>query len=230
MSLIASTGPFHQPARLTKWLKHEYSIDFCREDAVLLAGDGDPRAVVSGEVLGLIPTGAQTVEVSAKAGNTGNGAIASATADEGAAKGRWTVTIIEAAENAGTFEVKNPKGKQDGTGNVGVAYDGGVNFTWADGAVDMAAGDVYYIDVSYAAGEAYVALDPAAKDGSQRAAAIAVNDATAPDGVDARVLVINGGPVMVDLNELTWPDGITAAQKVAAVAELRRLGIRQVPA
>lgn len=230
MSLVASTGPFHQPARLTKWLKHEYSVDFCREDATLLAGDGEARTVESGQVLAIVPTGEQTVTPSAKAGNTGNGAIAAATADAGALKGRWIVTIIEGAADAGAFVVKNPKGKQDGTGNVGAAYDGGVNFTWADGATDMVAGDVYYIDVAYAAGEAYVALDPAGADGSEKAAAIAVNAASAPDGEDARVLVINAGPTMVDLNELVWPDGITAAQKAVAVAELRKLGIRQVPA
>lgn len=230
MSLVASTGPFVQPRRLSSWLKHEYALDLCREDAELLAGSGAVRSVVSGQVLAAVVTGAQTVTVTAKAGNTGNGAIASATADAKVPEGRWEVLIIDAAANAGKFEVRNPKGKLDGSGTVGAPYNGGINFTWADGATDMAAGDAYFIDVVYAPGEAYVALDLAATDGAQTAAAIAVYDATAPDGAAARVVVLNAGPASVDPNGLTWPDGITATQKAKALRELRGLGIRATPA
>lgn len=229
MSLIATSGPFVQPARLTAWLKHEYSIDYCREDATLLAGSGAVRSVVSGQVLAAVKTGAQTVIVTAKAGNTGNGAIASATADAKEPEGRWEVLILEPAANAGKFEVRNPKGKLDGSGDVGTAYNGGINFTWADGATDVTAGDAYFIDVAYAAGEAYVALNPTARDGSQTASAIAINDATAPDGVDARVLVLNGGPSTVEVDGLVWPAGITASQKLVAIADLRRIGIKRAP-
>jgi|GEM_PF-1040787 len=229
MSLVASTGPFVQPKRLSSWLKHEYALDLCREDAELAAGAGSDRKVVSGQVLGAVATGAQTVTVTAKAGNTGNGAIASATADPKVPEGRWEVLIIEAAANAGKFEVRNPRGKLDGSGNVGAAYNGGINFTWADGATDMAAGDAYFIDLTYAPGEAYVGLDLTATDGSQVAAAIAINDATAPDGVAARVLILNGGPSGVDPINLTWPDGITASRKAKALRELRAIGIRATP-
>jgi len=230
MSLIATSGPFVQPAKLTDWLKHEYSIDYCREDAVLMAGAGAERVVVSGQVLGAVVTGAQSVTVTAKAGNTGAiGVVATATGDPKVPKGRWEVLIIEPGANAGKFEVRNPRGKLDGSGDVGTAYNGGINFTWADGATDVVPGDAFFVDVDYAAGEAYVALNLAGNDGSQIAAAIAVNTATAPNGVDDRVLVINAGPVLVDFDRLTYPAGITAAQKLSVIAQLRLAGIRPVP-
>lgn len=230
MSLVASTGPFVQPLRLSTWLKHEYALDLCREDAELLAGSGGVRSVVSGQVLGVVPTGAQTVTVTAKAGNVGNGAIASATADAKVPDGRWEVLIIEVGANAGKFEVRNPKGKLDGSGTVGTAYIGGINFTWADDATDMGAGDAYFIDLAYAPGEAYLALDLTATDGSQYAAAIAIHDASAADGVAGRVLILNGGPSAVDPVGLTWPADITASQKAKALRELRDVGIRATPA
>jgi len=230
MSLVASTGPFVQPTRLSDWLKHEYSVEQCREDVALAAGVGTDRVVVSGHVLGLIATGAQTVTVAAKAGNTaGIGVIATATADAKVPAGRWEILIIEPEANAGRFQVRNPKGKLDGAGAVGTAYNGGINFTWADGATDVAAGDAFFVDVDYAAGEAYVELSPTAADGSEVAAGIAINGATAPVGEAARLVVLNGGPARVDAVRLTWPDGITAAQKPNAIRELRGLGIRTTP-
>lgn len=230
MSLIATSGPFVQPARLSDWLKHEYGLDYCREDATLLAGSGAVREVVSGQVLGAVVTGTQSVAVVAKAGNTASiGVIASATGDAKVAKGRWEVLIIEPGTDAGKFEVRNPKGKLDGSGTVGVAYNGGINFTWADGATDVVPGDAFFIDVDYTAGEAYLGLDLTGADGSQIAAGIAIHHNAAADGIDGRVLVLNGGPAIVEISELTWPEGITAAQKLLAVSQLRALGIKAAP-
>ncbi|HCQ52691.1 MAG TPA: head decoration protein [Brevundimonas diminuta] len=56
MTLIATSGFIVQPDRLSKWLKHEYALDLCRELGVLAPGEGDPRTVVSGQVLGAVPT------------------------------------------------------------------------------------------------------------------------------------------------------------------------------
>lgn len=228
--LIASTGPFTQPKRLSDWLKHEYSVDYCRSSRTLLAGSGSARTVVSGQVLGAIQAGAATVTVSAKADNTaGIGVIASATADAKAMRGQWQVVILEPAADAGRFEVRNPKNKTVGAGDVGTAFNGDVNFTWADGATDVKPGDVFYIEVDYAAAETFVGLDLAGTDGSQNAAAIAIADAEAPDGQDGNVLVLDGGPAIVEAINLVWPDGITAAQKKKALDQLRALGIRQAP-
>ena len=230
MSLIASTGPFVQPGRLSDWLKHEYSVDYCRQDATLLAGSGGARSVVSGQLLGKVATGTQSVTVTAKAGNTASiGVIASATADAKMPQGRYEVLIIEPGTDAGKFEVRKPNGKLDGSGTVGVAYNGSVNFTWADGATDVVPGDAFFIDVDYAAGEAFVGLDLTGVDGSQVVAAIAVNDATTPENVAGRVLILDSGPALVELDNLTWPAGITAAQKLDAVDQLRLLGIRPTP-
>lgn len=230
MPLIASTGPFTQPLRLSDWLKHEYSIDYCRRSGVLLAGDGAVRSVVSGEVLGEVPTGSATVTITAKADNTaGIGVIAAATADAKAMRGQWQIVILEPAADAGRFEVRNPKNKVVGAGDVGTAFDGGINFTWADGATDVKPGDAFYIEVDYAAATAFVALDLAGTDGSQNAVAIAIHAAEAPDGADGSILVLDGGPSIVEVANLTWPDGITAAQKQKALDQLRLLGIRAAP-
>lgn len=68
------------------------------------------------------------------------------------------------------------------------------------------------------------ALDPAATDGTEIAAGIltAAVDATLidrPDGV-----VITRHAVVAD-HALTWPVGITAPQKAAAIAQLKALGV-----
>lgn len=69
----------------------------------------------------------------------------------------------------------------------------------------------------------YVALDPAANTGAETAAGIlyAAADATGADVRQTAILrdaEVNGA-------ELAWPDGITAGQKTAAVADLAALGI-----
>lgn len=68
------------------------------------------------------------------------------------------------------------------------------------------------------------ALDPAATDGTEVAAGIltAAVDATLidrPDGV-----AITRHAVVAD-HALTWPVGITAPQKAAAIAQLKALGV-----
>ena len=184
-----------------------------------------PLASQAGTVLGKITTGAQTVAAAvAFAGNTGNGALGSLTGDAAAMAGDWKVVIDENATNAGAFEVFKPDGTLDGTGNVAVAYNGGINFTLADGATDFVAGDGFTINVSYAAGSGkYVPLDLSATDGSQNAVAILGNTIDASSG-DTKVTVIvraaevNGG-------ELIYPSGASANDIAAINAQLTALGI-----
>ena len=84
------------------------------------------------------------------AGNTGNGTITDTpTVGTGAKVGRYTVTIVEPATDAGEFTVEDPDGNTIGNGTVAVEFTGGgLTFTVADGSTDFAAGDQLYVDVS----------------------------------------------------------------------------------
>jgi len=68
------------------------------------------------------------------------------------------------------------------------------------------------------------ALDPAATDGSQTAAGIVLQpvDATAGDRDDGILLARHA--IVAD-SALVWPAGITNAEKAAAVAQLKAIGI-----
>jgi len=68
------------------------------------------------------------------------------------------------------------------------------------------------------------ALDPAATDGTEVAAGVltAAVDATLIDRSDG--VVITRHAVVAD-HALTWPVGITAPQKAAAIAQLKALGV-----
>lgn len=81
--------------------------------------------------------------------NTGNGAMGAITVSAGAKIGRYTLTIIEPATNAGAFMVTDPDGLVVGHGNVAAAFSaGGLAFTLADGGTDFAAGDQFSLTVS----------------------------------------------------------------------------------
>lgn len=66
-------------------------------------------------------------------------------------------------------------------------------------------------------------LAPAASDGTQNAAAIILQDANATSA-DQTVVNLKRRAQVV-LQNLTWPAGITAPQKVAALAALETTGI-----
>lgn len=68
------------------------------------------------------------------------------------------------------------------------------------------------------------ALNPAATDGTEVAAGVLANDtdATLIDRDDALLIARHA---IVARGALIWPEGITATQKAAAVAQLKALGI-----
>lgn len=72
----------------------------------------------------------------------------------------------------------------------------------------------------------YVPLAPAAADGSEVAAGIMIGavDASAADAEG----VILESDSLVAMDNLVWPDGITAPQKATAIAELEALGVKAV--
>lgn len=128
--------------------------------------------------------------------NTGNGAMGAITVSAGAFPGRYTLTIIEPAANAGNFTVTDPNGVQIGDGTVAAAFSaGGLAFTLTDGSTDFVAGDSFAITVSgndflgiTIANEALQALAGETADKYQRYDSVAI----ATQGV---VWVVAGGDV-----------------------------------
>lgn len=167
-----------------------------------------------GTVLAEVANGAATVTVQQVAGaNKGVLTLAGTPSDANAPEGVYTVVCTEPAANGGTFEVERPDGTLDGIATVGVAYDGSVNFTLADGTSDFVAGDVARVTVSYAAGSA--TLVPAGVgilDGSQKLAGIL----DAPirgqgNGATARVAVCAREAEVLDA-ELVYPTGANSGE------------------
>lgn len=75
------------------------------------------------------------------------------------------------------------------------------------------------------ASKKYVELDPAASDGSQTAAGI-IYGAVKATGADKKGLIVKRGPMTVNINDLTFPTGISEANKAAAITALLALGIK----
>lgn len=182
---------------------------------------------LAGTVLGRIIYGAVTVTPAPKAGNTGNGTFAATpTADAGAPAGRFTITVIEPGANAGAFRVERPDGTEDGTGTIGVAYNGSINFTLNDGATDFVAGDGFNVTVAYAKGNGrYKRLNPAATDGTQIAAAILAPTEKPTDPVSHIRTSAHVRDSEHNGNKLAWPVGLTDDQQAAAEAQLADNGV-----
>lgn len=197
----------------------------CRERVTFRAGSGASRLIPQFAVVAAMMVGALSV-ATAKAG-TGNGAITGAAVAAGSKEGVYVATCIETAANGGVFILQDPDGVELGPVNVGAAFNlGGLSGTIGDGATDWAAGDEVRFTVTAAAADGkYVQLNPAATDGTQHAAGIAINGVTASDGVDEEGDIWARGPMQVRAEELIWPEGITGDQLAAATGELEALGI-----
>jgi len=180
-----------------------------REEVTFAAGaDVDP-----GEILGHVTAGAGTG--TAKGGNTGNGTISPITILGGAVDGAYSIRFTAAT----TFTVENPAGDVIGSGAAGAAFADDIGFTITAGGTAFVAGDGFDVEVVLAAGK-YKPLDPAASDGSEIAAAVAyaavkAASAEARGVISARLTAFKGAA-------LKWPDGITSAQKSAAITRLGR--------
>jgi hypothetical protein len=195
------------------FLISEANGNLSRDNGVLITGQN----LGAGTVLGKITlAGASETH----AGNTGNGVMTIDVTNpvrQGARAGVYTATCIAAAANGGTFRVEDPDGNVMGDVEVGATFDDDIKFVIADGSADFIVGDKFLITVAAGSGK-YKILTPAAQDGSQTAAGIllAPVDATSADqacAVVARVAEVNS-------NELTWPGGISAGDKAAAIAKL----------
>lgn len=209
-----------------EFLLSEASRTRSRAAITILSGEG---VLVAGQVVGLVAadTGAVTVGEPAVVG-TGDGVLTAADPAYGAGvlEGTYTVLFTEKATDLGDFVVLRPDGTVDGHGRVGVAYDGQVKFTIADGDADFIAGDTITLAVTIADGDAgkYRSADPTNADGSGAAKAIILYgvDATSADVEVAAILrdaEVNG-------NLLTYDAAVDDAPKKATkIAELAAVGI-----
>jgi len=186
------------------------SISF--EKGTLLLGQN----LIAGTVLALVAAG---LAASAYVG-TGNGAMtldATTPVLSNGKAGKYTATCIVAAANSGTFRVEDPDGVVLGDVAVGATFADQIKFVIADGATDFIVGDKFTVTVS-AESAKYTILAPAAADGTQFAAGFLyqATDATLAD----TATVVLARLAEVNANHITWPAGITAAQKAAAISQL----------
>lgn len=214
---------------LPDWLKYEDDErSYSRAKITVLAGSGSARALTNGMVISKITTGT-AVSAAKTGGNTGNGTLtvdATTPVFTGAIPGVYTVRFTVAATNNGTFVIRDPYGVEIGTvvmaGGAGT-YTGPIKFAVADGATDFVVGDGFDITVSGLV-EKWVQLAPAATDGSQIAAGLLAADVTAPNGTDAAGVAIVRHATYLS-GKVTWPAGITNAQKAIAIAQLKALSV-----
>lgn len=192
-----------------------------RESGTLNAGQNLQAGTVLGQLLTL---GSATF-----VGTVGTrGAVTvAATVGSKTQVGTYKLVCVGAASNAGTFQLRAPDGSQVPFDTASVITVGGGAFTSdhlgitiADGATDFSVGDTYTIAVS---GGDYEILDPSEDDGAQIATAILGPECNATSADQGCMVIVRDAEV--SSARLTWPDGITDAQKAAATAQLAARGI-----
>lgn len=209
------------------YLGEAAALNIVNEEIVVASGEG---VLEPGTLLGQITEGGtQTVAAAAASGgNTGNGTVGSLTGDANIKPGTYRITIIEPAANGGTFTLEDPDGVTVGSGTIGAAFNGPLNFTIADGATDFVAGDSFTIAVSHSNTTKYAAHDPAAGDGSEVAAAILYHPIDATSG-DVTTVATVRGPATIFERYLTYKSGISGADKTAAQNALKAKGMAILP-
>ncbi|MBB3608663.1 head decoration protein [Rhizobium sp. BK602] len=185
-----------------------------REVGIIASGAGVLKA---GTVLGKAVLGTATAAAKA-GGNTGNGTISAVTLLDGAKVGVYKLRFTAAT----TWSLVDPDGFEIGEGANGVANANDLAFTTTAGGTAFIAGDGF--DITVAAGtEKLKPFAPSAVDGSQHAVAILFEGCDATSADVRRTYTARDSEVQVDM--LTWPEGITDPQKTAALASLAALGI-----
>lgn len=177
--------------------------------------------LLPGTILGRRTIGAVT-SAAKSGGNTGNGTLtldATTPALANAMPGVYTVRFTSAT----AYTVEDPTGRVIGSGVNGTAFSDGIKFTTAAGGTAFIAGDGFDVTVAAGSGQ-YAVLAPTAVDGSQVAAAIIIWPIKTALGETRRAAAFVRD-MEARASDLTWPAGITAGQKNAAVAQLMERGI-----
>jgi hypothetical protein len=160
-----------------------------------------------GAVIGKEKTSCPTTGT-ADGGNTGNGTCTGVTAGDQVKLGTYTLTCIEAAANAGTFEVRDPDDLTLGQATVAVAYASEqINFTLNDGATDFAVGDKFTIAVAAGSGK-IVKIDFDGVTGAEDPYGFVIDD------YDALLADLEGVAIvrdsLIDPDFLAWPMEFTS--------------------
>lgn len=211
---------FSEANNIGDLLKYEADNLYSREEITVLAGSGATRPLAVGQILGCRT---KSSAVGAKVSGDGNGTIGTVTLGAKAEVGVYTLTCTAASTNAGTFMVTSPSGMVLKDLTVAAAYTSEhINLTVADGSTDWGVGAIITVTVS---GDGkYVAVAPAAVDGTQDAEGVLLYAVTAPDGSDIKgVAVVRHAVINEDY--ITYTAGMTTPQKAAALAQLKKIGI-----
>lgn len=178
------------------------------------------QEVPANGLLGKIAVVADVVSTpSAAGGNTGNATIAmgSPQTTTKVKDGRYKGIAVTAT----TVRWEDPEGKEIGVSTHGQAFaKGGIKFTITAGGNANVAGDEFYVDVA-ADGEdfQYVEFDPAGTDGSETPVAYSIY-AVKTDSDDVKQTAVIAREAELNGNCISWPAGITTAQKTNAIQAL----------
>ena len=182
----------------------------------------------AGTVMGRVTIDTSNIVATRDAGNTGDGVLtlADPAFGTGVEPGTYVLSCIGEAPNGGVFSVETPSGVTLATANVGVAYDGVLRFTIANGATDFAVGDQITVTVGAGSGR-FKACTIGATDGSADPVGVLLQDVDAETAEVADALILTGGPAQVNRAALVFDASFaTEAQESAAIAALGKLGIR----
>lgn len=195
---------------------------------------GAEQTILAGMVLGVnAAKGLEAASAAKSGGNTGNGTFVLDNATpvlRRATAGVYTLRFTTTTN----IRLEDPEGHV--LGDIAIGGSNGNSATVSErikgvvtqGATPFAAGDGFDITVTESdavGGEPeYGALDLNATDGLAEAAAIAIYEATTDVGESAAIAGITRD-CTVNGKCLEWPEGITVAQKGAAVAQLAKHGI-----
>ncbi len=205
-ALTEATHPF-------EFLQWELNRDISREEVTVKSGQN----LSAGDVIGKITCGAATA--TARAGNTGTGAMGAVTKGTKVIPGDYLLTIVDAVTNAGVFRLYDPNGKVVGEGNVAAAFTSDhLNFTLAD-ATDFIVGDSFTITVAAGSGKC-VLIDPEAVDGSAVAFGIIGADCDASLADKTAIAVVRSAVVSKDLLGFSDAD---AGEITTIIAQLKAI-------
>jgi Bacteriophage lambda head decoration protein D len=184
-------------------------------------------SLAAGTVIAKTPVAAaQRAHVTRDWRNSGMGTL---TPDEitpvspGVGNGIYEIVLTGAGPTA-AFNLLNPAGAIIGSGNVGTAFAGALNFILTAGGT-MKAGDTWLIDIFQPDDAAYLwgALDTSQTNGLQTAAGVLLSEVLADSQAQPAMGLTRSATVSID--DLVWPAGFTAQQIAAGVSQLAAVGI-----
>ena len=197
------------------------NIYFSREQVTITGA----AALKTGTVLGTITDGARTAVGAAGTPPPAGATITASPAATSAADLGVHRFVCATAGATGKWNHFSPSGKKIGQATTGTEYvGGGLTLTITDSGTDPAVGEELIVTVTEEAGSRKRgALNPSATNGLEFATGILFEDRDPSDGdvrgvETARMTEVKG-------NLLIWPDGISDAQKQAALDHLAGKGI-----